>query len=570
MNERVPNLSASGRRQMNDPLFEAARVIRPFLAQLVGPAAADDLDHRISGLLDKARRGQDTSEELRALLESDENVWLFTAIVINDAPHFRPPQLQPRRLRCYTASEPRVRDIKTFPDAAEAAGSFDVRIDGGDRPDVMISTRGSDANSRSSGSEPVEPAIVSRFLQADFPTRVRTGDPLTLIALISEQWSNATPSSQLRSVAVGAEIMLTCSAPGFDLRSEMQVTVVVPASGDSDPVPFQLVPTDPGLRTITIRAFVGSSYLGALSVQVTVDSTGRTEQPARHSAGLSRRDWQEGEVTLEIDYDQDKKVYTYRWRDGTFVPDTSFRTNEQLLRTPVEVVDGLVQGLNGLARGRTGYSAESASGWLKNQGIGLWQSFFPDRLQAQFRENWDRITRLSIISRNDMIPWELLYASDQEGELGYLAERFPIARLPQSGIPSALRITSADFVRPAKDSPAAATTEVKAVGDILCGRGVDVRAAMTDLDSLLARLGVGDFGVLHFASHTSFATIPSQENLRSTRSAWVSPRSSQASCMSMRRRPNSAHRRRWYSSTPAAATGGRRSTRASEAGPTPS
>jgi len=286
------------------------------------------------------------------------------------------------------------------------------------------------------------------------------------------------------------------------------VTVTVPTSGDSDPAPFQLVATDPGLQTITVRAFVGSSYLGALSIQVTVDTVGRTERPTRHSAGLSRRDWQQGEITLEIEYDQDKKVYTYRWRDGTFMPDTSFHNDEQLLRTPAQVVDGLVQGLNSLARGTTGYSAASASDWLKNQGIGLWQSFFPNRLQAQFRENWHNITRLSIISRNDMIPWELLYASDQEGELGYLAEHFPIARLPQGGIPSALSLASADFVRPAKDSPASAAREVEAVGGILGGRGVDIHDAMTDLDSLRALLAAGDFSLLHFASHNSFSRTP--------------------------------------------------------------
>jgi hypothetical protein len=262
------------------------------------------------------------------------------------------------------------------------------------------------------------------------------------------------------------------------------------------------------LQTITVRAFVGSSFLGALPIQVTVGASGQIDPPAEHQVELSRREWQEGEVTLEIEYDEDKKVYAYRWRDGTFVPDVSFRNEEQLKRTPIEVVDGIVQGLNSLARGVTGYSPESAAEWLKNQGIGLWQSLFPARLQAQFRENWYKITRLSIISKNDMIPWELLYASDQEGELGYLAERFPIARLPQRGVPPSLRFATADFVRPPKDTPAAAAKEIQAVSSILRGRGVDVRAATTDLDSLRRLLAGGGFSLLHFASHNSFSREP--------------------------------------------------------------
>ena len=350
--------------------------------------------------------------------------------------------------------------------------------------------------------------MMTRVLRGEFPARVRIRVPLTLIVTISEQGDTTGLWSQLRAVAAGSEVTLVCSAAGFDLRSDMQVKIAVPAAGDSDPVRFELAATQPGPRTITVRAFAGSSYLGSLPIHVTVDTSGQTEPPAEHYANLSRREYQEGEVTLEIEYDEDKRVYTYRWRDGTFVPDVCFRNAEQLKRSPIDVVDGIVQGLNNLARGVKGYSPASAEEWLKNQGIGLWQSLFPDKLQAQFRENWDKITRLSIISKNDMIPWELVYASDKEGELGYLAEHFPIARLPQHGVPPGLHFASADFVRPPQDSPASAATEVQTISDILSGRGVDVHAATTGLDSLRELLAAGRFSLLHFASHNSFSRTP--------------------------------------------------------------
>jgi CHAT domain/Protein of unknown function (DUF2934) len=388
-----------------------------------------------------------------------------------------------------------------------APPSFGVREGGGDGDEGGSGGSGGGSDGGDGGEQP-EPAKLTRFLRAEFPARVRTGDRLTLIAIISEQGGGVGAWSRLRPVEVGSNVMLTCSATGFELRSEMQVTIAVPMSGDSDPAPFELVATDSGLQTITVRAFVGSTYLGALSIQVEVNSTGRTEQPTQHAAELSRREWEHGEVTLEIEYDVDKKLYTYRWRDGTFVPDVSFRNDEQLQRTPVEVVDGIVQELNTLARGTKGYSVESAQDWLKNQGIGLWQSFFPKRLQVQFRERWDKITRLSIIAKNDLIPWELLYVSDEEGELGYLAQHFPIARLPQGGVPPGLRLVSADFVRPPKGSPAAAAKEVAAVSDILISRGVEVHTATTDLDSLRGLLAAGQFSLLHFASHNSFSRTP--------------------------------------------------------------
>lgn len=353
----------------------------------------------------------------------------------------------------------------------------------------------------------LDQSIVTRVLRAEFPTRVRTGVPLVLLATISEHRGPGA-WSPLRAVAAGSNVNIICSATGFDLRSDMKVTVVVPVSGDSDPAPFELVATDPGLQTITLRAFAGSSYLGALSIEVTVDSTGRIEHAAQHAAELSRREWQQGEVTLEIEYDNYRKLYTYRWRDGMFAPDPTFCNDEQLQRTPLEVVDGIAKELNTLARGMKGYSAGSAQEWLKNQGIGLWQSFFPKRLQAQFRQSWDKITRLSIISKNDVIPWELLYASDEQGELGYLAQHFPIARLPEGGVPPGLRLASADFVRPPKDSPAAAANEVEAISEILINRGVEVRSVATDLDSLRALLAGGRFSLLHFASHNSFSRMP--------------------------------------------------------------
>lgn len=407
--------------------------------------------------------------------------------------------------------------------------------------------------------------MMTRVLRGEFPARVRIRVPLTLIVTISEQGDTTGLWSQLRAVAAGSEVTLVCSAAGFDLRSDMQVKIAVPAAGDSDPVRFELAATQPGPRTITVRAFAGSSYLGSLPIHVTVDTSGQTEPPAEHYANLSRREYQEGEVTLEIEYDEDKRVYTYRWRDGTFVPDVCFRNAEQLKRSPIDVVDGIVQGLNNLARGVKGYSPASAEEWLKNQGIGLWQSLFPDKLQAQFRENWDKITRLSIISKNDMIPWELVYASDKEGELGYLAEHFPIARLPQHGVPPGLHFASANSsVRhrtPRRlqrlKSRRSATFSV-------------VVASMSTPPRRVSTRSVSCSPPEDSACSTSLPTIRFPGRPRSTRSPWETVLSTQASSINTSHDLPSSLRRRWSSSTPAAATARHRSTRAWGAGRMPS
>jgi hypothetical protein len=86
---------------MDEGVLAAARVIRPFLPGLVGPAAGD-LDGRIAALLDRAGQGEDTTAELAAVLHADPAAGLFTDAVIRDAPLYRPPAQQPRHLRVFS------------------------------------------------------------------------------------------------------------------------------------------------------------------------------------------------------------------------------------------------------------------------------------------------------------------------------------------------------------------------------------------------------------------------------------------------------------------------------------
>jgi hypothetical protein len=83
---------------MDKGVFEAARVIRPYLKDLVGPAA-EQLDNRIADLLGAADRGQDVTAELHLLLDGDEATSSFLGAVLADAPHYRPPTMQEDQLR---------------------------------------------------------------------------------------------------------------------------------------------------------------------------------------------------------------------------------------------------------------------------------------------------------------------------------------------------------------------------------------------------------------------------------------------------------------------------------------
>jgi hypothetical protein len=75
---------------MDEGVLEAARVIRPNLIELVGPAA-DELDAQIAKLLTEHAAGQDVTTKLCSILNEGEATSDFLEVVLADAPRYRPP-----------------------------------------------------------------------------------------------------------------------------------------------------------------------------------------------------------------------------------------------------------------------------------------------------------------------------------------------------------------------------------------------------------------------------------------------------------------------------------------------
>ncbi|KLL11107.1 MULTISPECIES: hypothetical protein [Protofrankia] len=85
-------------------VLEAARAIRPYLDELVGPAAPD-LDRSLANQLTAVTATAITptdhaaaARQLRALLDGNETTAWFLRTVLEDAPRYRPPYHQPRYL----------------------------------------------------------------------------------------------------------------------------------------------------------------------------------------------------------------------------------------------------------------------------------------------------------------------------------------------------------------------------------------------------------------------------------------------------------------------------------------
>ena len=77
---------------MDEAVWEAARSVRPYLNELVGPDAPN-VDAALAELLTDAECDEQSEYRLRMVLESHEETRIFLERVRDDAPAYRPPQV---------------------------------------------------------------------------------------------------------------------------------------------------------------------------------------------------------------------------------------------------------------------------------------------------------------------------------------------------------------------------------------------------------------------------------------------------------------------------------------------
>jgi hypothetical protein len=313
----------------------------------------------------------------------------------------------------------------------------------------------------------------------------------------------------------GVEVVLTLvDHPGFTPRSPERATVAVRPGADSDWALFDLEAASEGVHVVQVVAFVGGTYLGVLEVQASVDAQVATGAAIERSASVGGRETDPGEVSLLIHYDVERAVYRYQLIDWSGdVPEEA--TSQRLLQTPSDAVSALVGQLNTLARGGSPWDAPTTEDWLKNQGIALWNGFIPEALQKEFWARRDRITRMTIISAGDPVPWELLYPFKAPGDdAGFLVDQFPVARRLFGDRPETrLRLGAAKLVLSGGDTLATAQPEVEKITELLQGKHISAQT-ISDLPTLLQQFTAADFGLLHFSCHNTFeATAPNASRI---------------------------------------------------------
>lgn len=345
------------------------------------------------------------------------------------------------------------------------------------------------------GAGPDMPGLppVGRYLLGRFPDTVRPGRVFSL--LVSVVLSGGAPLKPFEVPAGGQRLALIIDAPGLRVLGDHRQTVLVPPYGDSEPVKFDLIGDDPGPRRVSVTAWDGGSYLGELTVEVSVEHDGPV-RPDREKRGEVREERTNGEVTLLVRYDPYQKAYRFEFIDVDYPEEVL----GQLVYDPGPAVERLVRSLDALVEGTAGYSAAATRAYLVNEGVSLWQELVPERLRVQFWERQHRITQLTILTNRDAVPWELLYPKDRYHDAGFLVEQFPVTRAIY-GRPKQrrLRLQPARFVVP-PGSPANAKAEAKALARLL---GTKL-TTLSELMPLLQLIGKGRFGLLHFACHNRF------------------------------------------------------------------
>jgi hypothetical protein len=340
-----------------------------------------------------------------------------------------------------------------------------------------------------------------RFLNSRMPRDIKTGSDFPLQVRVVLDPDADVSSAALKPLEIPPEgarvkLILYAPAPQFEHRSDPQQEVLVPATADSEPVLFELVAKHQGVHELEVTAWRDGTYLGALRMQVTVDQSVATDRSADLRAPLELRRGQGGGsvwITLE------GGIYRYQLiRDN--LPSEPLES-KQLRKTPQQAIEELVGELNAFARGRSALGPEDMRDRMVNRGAALWDEFMPEEFWDRF-QTWRRdLTSLTVVSRDQIVPWEILYPPNDEG---FLVEQLPIFRwVTGPAAPLALRHGRVGLVHP-DPSPESADTEIEALRALLM-QTCSPLSSVRSLAQLKRLLRDADFRVLHFACHNVFS-----------------------------------------------------------------
>ena len=344
--------------------------------------------------------------------------------------------------------------------------------------------------------------LPDRYLTGALPEQAPAGRRISLIVQVTRA-VRPGGSALIKPLDVppqGLDITITVTAPGLVSLGDLEQDLHVPAAGDSEPIRFGFMTGRAGLHSVTLRAFVGGTFLAELALEVSVEVGASLEEGPPRFAALDGLASEPGEVTLQVSR-TDGDRYSFQLIGEALYP---VELTRRLAGDPAEVVQALVDELRAMAAQESPYASPAlVRKRIRSLGAQLWADVVPEAIRRQFWDQAGRIRLFTVASDMDTVPWELLYPIDGDNDNGFLVEQFPVVRrVYGQGRARRLSLSSAAYIVP-PGAPANAMDEVQAVRARL---GADIRhyEVCSRLDSLIGLLDASP-SVLHFACHNAFA-----------------------------------------------------------------
>ena len=247
------------------------------------------------------------------------------------------------------------------------------------------------ASLRSTASSIVASMVMTVRLVVTMPAVIRLG------ARIALEVQFTLPPDTPRPRGTG-EVKLSIFSPGFHLLSGHVRQVDFSLIREQSAERFEMEAQEEGRHKTRVSAFVGGTWAGSIAFESRVDANAETGQPVSGGSDIQIRTPEDGEVTLEVNYVDGKRAYSYQLSSATFKEDRIL--SKPLLRSPVDIIDDFVERLSLHARSQDANPSQAvASLWLSGIGISLWREFIPEELNQKFWEHRGDIKRLTIFLR---------------------------------------------------------------------------------------------------------------------------------------------------------------------------
>jgi len=321
---------------------------------------------------------------------------------------------------------------------------------------------------------------------------------IRILADTSLAGAKSTPLRRLYVPAQGVSVRIVAElSTGLEALDGLDRDVLVPVVGDSDPVRFELAARDVGVGSVKVTAWAGGTFLGEMSLQVTIGVDARSVESPPRQVRLQNPKAHRGDVALLVRQQGTGISFQLLARSRHYDP-VEVPT---LAAEPRDAVERAIADMHKIAIGSSEYEGAQARTLMAETGVGLWRDLVPDTIQDQYWELHRSIGSFTITTGADMFPWELLYPVAPGRDEGFLVDQFPVVRRSWGQeVAERVSVASPTFVV-SDGAPSDARQEIDTVQRIV---GAAEEPVIDSLGPLHETVNSGTAGLIHFACHNEF------------------------------------------------------------------